>query len=331
MTLPVRSVGSNTFRREFQASIERENLSATRERFLYYQNHLVIDCCDPLIDRKLFNSLYLDDTAYLNFIGKLKRFIKKPTPPKQYYPKTSDQIFLYLANRNSSGYFHFITELLTTLVWLANQNITNYQLVLPSILKVDWILQFLAIFDVGEVCWLDSRSLIHHCWIAAATAIQGSYDGSEIRSLRCIMHQRSLESLSPSESPPSKIIISRQDAASRRLINHHTLYLKLKDLGFETFLLSEFSVEEQVLLFSSATHVVAPHGAGLTNIIWMQEKSHVYEIRAHQNANDNCYFALSQHLDIHYTAIQAHMTDSRDYILSQEHLNLLEDCIMQDL
>ena len=331
MPLPFRSVGSKTFRREFHASTERENLSATRERFLYYQKRLVVDCCDPCIDRRLFNSLYLEDTAYLTFIGKLKRFIKKPLLPRQYYPQRSDQIFLYLANRNSSGYFHFITELLTTLVWLTDQDIVNYQLVLPSILKVDWVLQFLAIFEVGEVCWLDSRSLIHHCWIAAATAIQGSYDGSEIRKLRCIMHQRFLESATPAAPPPSKIIISREDADSRRLINHQSLYLKLKDLGFETFLLSELSVEEQVFLFARATHVVAPHGAGLTNMIWMQEKSYVYEIRAHENANDNCYFALSQHLNIQYTAIEGYMTECGDYVLSDDHINSLVDCLVQGL
>lgn len=309
---------------------DAENLYASRERFLYYKKHLIIDNLDPIVNRNLLKELYLEDTTYVTLLEKFKRLIKKPILPHSYNPTTSDKFFLLASNRNSTGYFHFVTEFLTSLVWLHYVNISNYKLVLPSVLKVEWILQYLEIFDVGEVCWLNSRSMINHCWIVAATAIQGSYDGDEIRRLRTLMHYRCLKDSPYPDAYQLKIIISRNDADSRRIINQDSLYQKLKGFGFIILQMSDLSVQKQVSLFAQATHVVAPHGAGLTNILWMQANTYVYEIRASTNINDNCYFSLAQHLNLQYTAIEAEKRD-KDYYIPDSNIDRLVALIQQDL
>jgi hypothetical protein len=44
----------------------------------------------------------------------------------------------------------------------------------------------------------------------------------------------------------------------------------LKSYGFKTYLLEKMSLREQVILFAQAKIVIAPHGAGLTNLIFSQ-------------------------------------------------------------
>ena len=48
-------------------------------------------------------------------------------------------------------------------------------------------------------------------------------------------------------------------------------------------------LSSEVQLFSGATHVVAPHGAGLTNALWMPVGGKVLEIRPSYASGDFCF------------------------------------------
>jgi hypothetical protein len=67
------------------------------------------------------------------------------------------------------------------------------------------------------------------------------------------------------------IYISRADATLRRVRNMEQIRPILNTYGVETYVLSELSVAEQVELFAEAELIVAPHGAGLTNIVYADE------------------------------------------------------------
>ena len=79
----------------------------------------------------------------------------------------------------------------------------------------------------------------------------------------------------------SKLIyISRKNASYRRIINENELITLLDSFGFKAFCLESFSFLEQVDLFSQAEVVIAPHGAGLTNLLFSQPGIKVIEIFA---------------------------------------------------
>lgn len=65
-----------------------------------------------------------------------------------------------------------------------------------------------------------------------------------------------------------RVYISRTDATRRQVSNRNQLDSLLEEFGFETYVLGELTVSEQIELFASAEIVLAPHGAGLTNIIF---------------------------------------------------------------
>jgi hypothetical protein len=71
--------------------------------------------------------------------------------------------------------------------------------------------------------------------------------------------------------PGNRILISRAGAANRRILNEADLLQALSPLGFERYRLETLSIEEQIALFHDAECVVAPHGAGLANLVFAPE------------------------------------------------------------
>ena len=87
-----------------------------------------------------------------------------------------------------------------------------------------------------------------------------------------------LDAVGPSPQPRRRLYISRSDAPDRRIANEAELLRGLADLGFERATLSDKSVPEQIRLFQTADIVLAPHGAGNTNILFAPSDCLVTEI-----------------------------------------------------
>ena len=68
--------------------------------------------------------------------------------------------------------------------------------------------------------------------------------------------------------PTRRLYISRVGSERRPLLNEAEIVALLGMHGFEAVQLDGMSVREQVLLFAEASHIVAPHGAGLTNLLF---------------------------------------------------------------
>ena len=75
-------------------------------------------------------------------------------------------------------------------------------------------------------------------------------------------------------NPPAKtgrckrLFVSRRNAAKRRLVNEQEIEALLQADGFETVVLEGMPVVEQARLFAGAEIIVAPHGAGLANVVF---------------------------------------------------------------
>jgi capsular polysaccharide biosynthesis protein len=70
-----------------------------------------------------------------------------------------------------------------------------------------------------------------------------------------------------------RILVSRAGSAWRRVTNEAELARELEPLGFVSVRLEQLTFAEQARLFSRATVVVAPHGAGLTNVVFGRDLS----------------------------------------------------------
>lgn len=95
--------------------------------------------------------------------------------------------------------------------------------------------------------------------------------------------------ISPGRPPWRKLLISREGAARRRLLNEDALWPVLQDFGFEKTRMETLSFEEQVRLMGETAVLLAPHGAGLTNMIFCPEGAHVVELADLTFPNPNFY------------------------------------------
>ena len=68
-----------------------------------------------------------------------------------------------------------------------------------------------------------------------------------------------------------RLYVSRSKATSRRIINEDALWQILERNGFEMFSPEGLSVEQQIRSFADAEMIVAPHGAGLANLIYASQ------------------------------------------------------------
>jgi hypothetical protein len=99
-----------------------------------------------------------------------------------------------------------------------------------------------------------------------------------------------------------RILISRAQARGRRLANQMSVHGYLRRYGFRSYCLEQMSLREKVTLFSQAEIVVAPHGAGLTNLLFAPEGTQVLEIFEPQHIPSVGFWSLSQSMgqDYHY-------------------------------
>jgi hypothetical protein len=101
--------------------------------------------------------------------------------------------------------------------------------------------------------------------------------------------------------PYRKIFITRKETSNRSIANQKELLIALS--GWESVILEDLSIKEQVQTFAEATHIVASHGAGLTNILWCNKGTKIYELTHEAFLGKKVYPSLSHHLGLEHTVL----------------------------
>lgn len=91
---------------------------------------------------------------------------------------------------------------------------------------------------------------------------------------------------------PERIYISRARSVNRRLECENELENELKKLNFSVLYFEELSLQEQFNYIYHAKFIVAPHGAGLANIIMGNPGTKILEILS-RNWFNTCYAKLA--------------------------------------
>jgi capsular polysaccharide biosynthesis protein len=79
-----------------------------------------------------------------------------------------------------------------------------------------------------------------------------------------------------------RIYVSRKDSENRQLINEDEVISLMSSHGFEVIELSKMTLGEQASAFASATQIVAPHGAGLANLVFCGRGAAVCELQMNE-------------------------------------------------
>lgn len=97
-----------------------------------------------------------------------------------------------------------------------------------------------------------------------------------------------------------KFVVSREHASCRRVLNEAAVMDALEPLGFSLIRLEDLKLADQIRLFREASHIVAPHGAGLVNVAFCGEGTRLLELFGDDYVNA-CFFALADVAEVDYT------------------------------
>ncbi|RCJ14624.1 hypothetical protein A6S26_11005 [Nostoc sp. ATCC 43529] len=216
-----------------------------------------------------------------------------------------------LVNHWSKNYYHWIVDCLTRIEGFEYyQKRTGYKpLLIINSHPTSWQIESLKILGYQPedyIEWNISKAKVKKL-VVPSFRRQGEWVApSSLHWLR----QRILNNLPASEgnqiSHSPNIYISRAKASGRRVINEDEVMEFLRPLGFVSYSLEGMSFTEQIRLFSTAKNIIAPHGAGLANMIFSPKNTTVIEFVTPWVSSS--YFVPSQILDFQHGCLECHQT-----------------------
>lgn len=183
-------------------------------------------------------------------------------------------VYATINSTASTSYFHWIFDCLPRLKIIEDSNESFTYLIVPKGLK-KYHKESLNLLGYNSKMLLEMEDNSHYL---CEKLLVPSFPGKtgKIPKWSCYYLR---EKLIPKniEKPYRKIYISRKDAIYRKVTNEEEIEQFLLCNGFEIIEMSSYSLLEQIRICAEAKVVIAPHGAGLSNIVFCQ-KATIIEI-----------------------------------------------------
>lgn len=216
----------------------------------------------------------------------LRQFYDWPQPKMRVPGSRLSGEFIFLPN---NGYYHWLIEDLP--VFLKSLAVAPKARVILSRTAAPYVREVTELID-NDIVFMDSPVRVERLVMTAKTGGMGNplagltphpADVATLRDffVKYLGHR-------PGES---KLYLSRV-GQKRSPVNESSLQLNMEKQGFVLFDGTGMSLRAQVALFSSASHLVGIHGAGLANIVWAPEGVEVCEIFS-SDYMPSCYSALT--------------------------------------
>ena len=250
-----------------------------------------------------------------------------------YQSKKLDKIFinkitLLTANWSWTNYFHWNHDFLPLIVYLSELQKETNTIVIPNsfIKKAPYVIETLTLLNIKYLVLKNNFNYSFDVLdIVDANLNPGNQRAFLLKNLRKRFHQ--IKNLSI-ENKNEIIYISRRDNTRssytniRNISNEKECIELFEKYNIKTITTLGLRVKEQLDIFSNCKTLIAIHGAGLTNMIFMQPNSNILEIRQEKDCNSNCYFSMSSALDHNYYYLQAENLKKTDIMNASLFVNL---------
>lgn len=245
---------------------------------------------DTVFSAKMFRFHFKATHLFrMSLVTRIRRLILFLLPYKK-----ADQ-GIWIIDNWSHNYYHWFCEALPRLI-VADSTNKDFPVLLPYYYgHIPFVTESLRLLG-KEVVYYDTkkRYRIGELLIAGHTAPSGYQNCQIINELR--------QKISGSNiiEAGRKIYISRRKAPKRKIIREHEVEKLFLQYGFEIHCFEDYSLIEQINIMRGASCLAGLHGAGLTNMLFMNEGGKVLELRVEGDTHHNCYYALASCLGIHY-------------------------------
>ena len=217
--------------------------------------------------------------------------------------------YLVGANAGHGNFYHWNFQCLPGTVLLrqvARERGLDYRIVLPPLDARRRRSLELAGIAPSECVTLVPERFLQDVPLLYTTATCGHYAFQPSAKLLGVMNPYRDACLACGDaSLPTRFYVSRRDAPGKREIeNEAELVRALEACGHEELLMSTLSIEDQVSVFARAESVVAPHGAGLVNLMFSPPTARLVEILP-ENYRYAYFFRLAQVRGMGYAQVLA--------------------------
>lgn len=256
--------------------------------FIDPQTGLLIDEENKILE----DSIVIDHKALYPYYFSFKR--KKAKNTKQIHEAI---LFDYIKGHN---YFHFYSDVLGKLYMINNElpQLKHLPLLVAEELYHKRHFQFfLKLKPVSEFNWYvhKKNEIIE---INTAYLLQPMpYDAKYWKWIRSICKQYILP-----QHPGKKIFINRPPATGRHIDNHKEIHQLVRRYGYEIVEMENKTIEEQIALFSSSSHIISIHGAGMTNLVYCHNNTQILEVMPNERISSH-YYWVAKKLGLNYECI----------------------------
>ena len=125
---------------------------------------------------------------------------------------------------------------------------------------------------------------------------------------------------------PRRFVISRKNVFARNIENEDELLARLAEYQFAPVVLEEMTLLDQIRLFANAEMIVAPHGAGLTNLAFASSDVKVLEIFGDDYVNV-CFWALADIRNLNYSCLVSKSIKKKNTSSNSGGIKLSQACI----
>jgi len=194
-----------------------------------------------------------------------------------------------LTTRGSENYYHFLTDVLPRIELLRRAGVEPDHFVVNRSTRFQR--DMLDHLGVTAGRCLGNDKYPH---VRAEELVVPSLPDADLRTPPWIVPWLRAQFLPDDLRPPHRrLYVGRGDTKrTRRVENEAELLVALEPLGFEAIDPGALSPAEQVRAFGEAEYIVAPHGAGLTNLAFAPPGAAVVELFARDYVNE-CFWALA--------------------------------------
>ncbi len=174
------------------------------------------------------------------------------------------------------GYFSWVTTYLPRIFNFLKSNINATLLYPEEWDNIDFVKQTLSFFPELKICKIpvDHHVFIPQYLLVPCRRWTSHFDRYSITGVRDFFINKKL---SANISTFEYIYISRIKAKRRKVVNELQILQKLDNYGVHSIVMEDYSYIEQVILMQNAKLVIGIHGAGMTNINYMNPSSKVLE------------------------------------------------------
>ncbi|PIQ22094.1 MAG: hypothetical protein COW65_05205 [Cytophagales bacterium CG18_big_fil_WC_8_21_14_2_50_42_9] len=223
---------------------------------------------------------YNDHSFYLTFLKKiLLRRIN--------YVSGTCIVAIYAYYDN---YYHFVSDILPRLF-----NVLDYATeakVLMHERMPGFVKEYLELLGFSNIEFIkdDELAYVKRLFLPTFTAGKHSHNSSIMKDL--VKHIKSKNRTNKDFSDYRNVYVSRRKDRYRKVLNEDEVIGTVEKFGFKTIYLEDYTVPEQISLMSQVKNLIAIHGAGITNIMYMPENGLVVEL-IHPQHHIDCFYNLA--------------------------------------